>query len=174
MPTDQRFQQTNASNRPTLPTKQRFQQSNASNKAIALLIIAVGLATSSSGCFNAHESESTSDCTTACDRFVVNAGIIFDRDQSYFCIPVERIHPQLSEAESWSSSCDCVRPSIVWFKSPSGQAKPALRIDFVPDTRSLDQAVVSSLSVEIVAVLPDNRKQIVEVVFLSSTFAEVP
>ena len=65
-------------------------------------------------------------------RFVIDAGIVFSQEASYFCIPLSRVGVvESSEVLSVTSTCECCIPSVVQYVEVDGATGRALRIDFI-------------------------------------------
>ncbi len=67
---------------------------------------------------------------------VFDAGILFENEASYVCIPLEKLSiDSAQEIVSIESSCECVRPSVVRYHDRPSQEGVALRLDFIKDSK---------------------------------------
>jgi hypothetical protein len=67
-------------------------------------------------------------------RTEIEAGIVFADRESYLCLSFERLG--LADGDvvtSVNSSCECVQPSVVSYRSPRGQNAHAVLLRFVEE-----------------------------------------
>ena len=69
------------------------------------------------------------------ESVLVEAGVVQSDRDGYLCCPFEQIGlSNESSVASVTSSCECVRPRIVTYRTPMGSESPAIFLDYVADT----------------------------------------
>jgi hypothetical protein len=74
---------------------------------------------------------------TANTRTVIDAGVVFADRESYLCLRLDQVG--LAEDDtvaSVASSCECVQPSVVSYRSAQGRDANAVLLRFVKDDRN--------------------------------------
>ena len=106
-----------------------------------------------------------------CSSNRYDAGVLFANEESYLCLPLEKLGiDPAQEIVSVTSSCECVRPSVVRYLQRRSQEGVALRLDFVEDTqRQEHETSPCSLAVEIKLQFASGTEQSVTIQFLHTT-----
>lgn len=71
---------------------------------------------------------------------VIDAGVVlFDR-AGYLCIPQDRVGlPHDATVVSLTSSCDCIKPRVVSFKTPNAGYARGILLEYLPYDHALDR-----------------------------------
>ncbi len=103
----------------------------------------------------------------------IDAGLVFVDRSGYFCLPLERVGLDSGEVvETLNSSCDCVRPSLVEYKSAGGTTARGVMLEYVAEVGSGGSDVrPANLGVVIEIGLSAGRKQKFTFELLHTAFA---
>jgi hypothetical protein len=111
---------------------------------------------------------------------VVEAGVIFADRESYLCLPFERLClPVATSVVSVASSCECVEPQVVAYRTQHGECAKAVLLRFVkedievidPDAFSSTPIVAASLGVLVDVTLADGSTRSFKVNLLHTLIA---
>jgi hypothetical protein len=124
-----------------------------------------------------HESEAiivqtarTSYVETKRKREVLDAGIVFNHLPNYVCIPFQNLKiTDGDEVVALSSTCHCVRPSIVMYGSVKEGNLLALKLDFVNDKQDDPGSDSARLSVVVQLTYSNGTESQIVVDLRSST-----
>jgi hypothetical protein len=129
---------------------------------VPVVIIAIGCLDSSVAPKPQIVAESRAFATEqSSEGLMIDAGIFFTDETSYFCIPCERLGiTELDEVTSIRATCECVRPAFVRYLSSSGIQKSALRLTIEKDLS--DRAPESGLSLGVIVTVQLAKKPAIE------------
>jgi hypothetical protein len=143
------------------------------NSLVTLLLSTAWVVATASGCSEAFDREQSSASTTASTTAAAitefDAGVIFGNEASYLCIPLERIGLAADEIRQVTSSCECVRPSVVEYRDTANQTASALRLDFVVEPEGDDEPSAANLAIQISFLLANGATQPFTVQLLHTT-----
>lgn len=125
----------------------------------------------SSGSTTLFDSEGLSSAPVHSEVTVVNAGVVLGDKESYLCIPVSSFQQNsVDVAVSAKSSCDCIRPELIKYKSSSGGMEDGLMVTFLKEQDVLSDAQFrpASLGVGIVVEFRSGKERTVRIDFLST------
>ncbi len=106
---------------------------------------------------------------------VLDVGVLFANEGSYVCFPLEKLGIEAGrEIVSITSSCECVRPSVVHYLQQSGVDGVAMRLDFIEDSKSRDKVDPIPLAVVITVQCASRAVQSVTIQFLHTTYGGKP
>ncbi len=111
---------------------------NQGYRSLAIAVCIVGMMfTSGCGVSNATPSVGQTDAVPA--TLEIDAGVILTDRASYLCVPLSRFGLSSSQyIESISSSCECVKPSLVRYADSSTTSAEGVLLEFVADEPSAD------------------------------------
>jgi len=106
---------------------------------------------------------------------VLDVGVLFANESSYLCFPLEKLGIEVGkEIVSITSSCECVRPSVVRYLQRTGADGVAIRLDFIEDSKTRDKVDPISLAVVITVKFASRAEQSVTMQFLHTTYGSKP
>lgn len=104
---------------------------------------------------------------------LIDAGVVFADKANYLCIPLSRLGLTGDDVVlSATSSCECIRPSIVTFHATSNTIGRALRVEF-ENKSDPNSSVPANLSVEVTLELERGALEVVMIQFLLTTESPV-
>lgn len=138
---------------------------------LAASLVGCGSFTNASS--NSVSDFATSDFLNAPSQCVIDAGILFADEASYVCVPLSRLGiADSDELLSVQSSCECVRPSLVYFDKFLGNTARAMRIDFRPGGTNADSKhTPSNLAIEVTIKLANGKDKSASIRFLQTAQA---
>lgn len=98
---------------------------------------------------------------TAGQEPIIDAGVVSMARDGYFCVPLTRIGLEPStQVTAVNSSCDCVAPRIVQYRTANRAMATAVLLEYVPEAAAdlpAEQAEPVNLRAGIELVLPNGK-----------------
>ena len=130
----------------------------------------------SPGCDLSPATESITKTENDSKPIEIDVGVVFNDRTSYICIPVSWLDQEdRADIVDVTSSCDCIRPTLVRYKANGGETATGVQCEFIPDDRA-DAAIGQSiaLAIAITCHYSDGTNQAITISFLSSQVACSP
>jgi hypothetical protein len=127
----------------------------------------------SSGCDLSPATESMTKTEIDWKPIEIDVGVIFNERTSYICIPVSWLGEENgADIVDVTSSCECIRPTLVRYKAIGGETTAGVQCEFIPDDHTdaaIDQSM--ALAISITCHFSDGTNQVITINFVSTQVA---
>lgn len=136
----------------------------------AMVLLAFASVVIPGGCRESKAKPLPSESRVSDTVSEIDVGVVFCDRASCLCLPLSRfgVSDRL-DVKTISSSCDCVRPSLVRYRSSSTESADGVWLDFIPECAdSVVAPEPKRLGIELTVTMVDDRTRTITVNFLQS------
>ncbi len=150
-------------------TAQQLNSSTAQQRIAKFL--AVLITTGFAGCVDALPTGIAGQAAAKPAPTEIDAGIVFADRESYLCVSFQQLGlSNVPGVSSITSSCDCIEPSVVSYRSSPGQSAQAVLLRFVREHEDSTARVSSERASDSVRV---NLGVLIDLKFADGSFRQI-